>query len=162
VLQLARARYPRSEIFVFARDLDQQQFARSLGASWAGGTEERCPRPLQALIDTTPAWKPVVCGMANLAPGGRLVINAIRKTDDDKSELLRLSYDQHLWMEREIKTVANVTQFDLREFLTVAGEVELRATIQTYPLEQANLALREVAEGVIHGAKVLTVTSPPA
>ena len=75
------------------------------------------PRAPAAIIDTTPAWKPVVAALANLRPGGRLVINAIRKEAVDKDALLRLDYPEHLWMEKEIKSVANVTRADVVEFL---------------------------------------------
>ena len=93
--------------------------------------------------------------MANLRPGGRLVINAIRKEADDQEELLRLSYHDHLWLEREIKTVANVTARDIREFLPLAAEIPIRPEVTTYPLEHANKALVELRRGGVRGAKVL-------
>lgn len=155
VLQLARHLYPRSKVAVFARDADVQQFARGLGADWAGGTEDTPPFPLRAIIDTTPAWRPVVAALHRLAPGGRLVINAIRKEDADKSALLDLSYHDDLWLEREIKTVANITGRDIAEFLPLAAAIPIRPTVTTYALEDANRALRELREGRIKGAKVL-------
>jgi propanol-preferring alcohol dehydrogenase len=157
VLQLARRRFPNSEIFVFARDQTAREFAIQLGAVWAGDTEERAPERLHSIIDTTPAWKPVVEALANLQPGGRLVINAIRKEDTDKDWLLKLSYHDHLWMEREIKSVANVTQFDIREFLPLAAEVPIRPEVTTYRLEEANRALVELKRGSVKGAKVLAI-----
>jgi propanol-preferring alcohol dehydrogenase len=157
VLQTARHLYPQSEIFVFARDDGSRDDALKLGAAWAGGTEEAAPRPLHAIIDTTPAWKPVVEALANLKPGGRLVINAIRKEDADKAELLRLDYGRHLWMEREIRSVANVTQWDVREFLRLAGTIGLRPEIQVFPLEQANAALVELRRGSVRRATVLQI-----
>jgi propanol-preferring alcohol dehydrogenase len=157
VLQLAKHLYPRSPIYVFARDGRSRDFALQLGAAWAGDTGERSPEPLRAIIDTTPAWLPVVEALANLRPGGRLVINAIRKEDADKESLLRLDYDEHMWMEREIKSVANVTQHDIREFLPLAAEIPIRPSIEAYPLEEANRALLELKRGGVRGAKVLTV-----
>lgn len=157
VLQLAKHQFPSARVFVFARDPSQQQFARELGAVWAGDTADSTPEQLHAIIDTTPAWKPVVEALANLRPGGRLVINAIRKQDDDKRELLNLSYHDHLWMEREIKSVANITQHDIREFLPLAAKVPLRPEVTTYPLEDANRALLELKRGQVRGAKVLAV-----
>ena len=154
-LQTARWFYPHSEIYVFARDAASREFALQLGAAWAGGVEETAPRTLHAIIDTTPAWKPVVCALANLRPGGRLVINAIRKEDVDKDALLQLSYHDHLWMEREIKTVANITHFDIRDFLPIAAEIPLRPTVAAYALEEANRALVELKHGRVKGAKVL-------
>lgn len=157
VLQMVRHQFPRTNVFVFARDGDQQEFSLELGAVWAGHTTDRAPIPLDAIIDTTPAWQPVVEALANLAPGGRLVINAIRKEDDDKEQLLQLSYHEHLWMEREVKTVANITHYDIREFLPLAAEIPLRSTITTYPLEEANRALVELKQGSVKGAKVLVM-----
>jgi propanol-preferring alcohol dehydrogenase len=157
VLQAARQLYPNSPVYVFARDPQARSFANQLGAVWAGDTSERSPEPLRAIIDTTPAWRPVVEALANLRPGGRLVVNAIRKEDADKSELLKLNYHEHLWMEREIKTVANVTQHDIREFLPLAAEIPIKASVETYPLADANRALCELKHGPIRGAKVLIV-----
>lgn len=157
VLQLARHLYPGTEVYVFARDPDTREFALELGAAWAGDTEERAPESLRAVIDTTPAWKPVVEGLANLAPGGRLVINAIRKEAGDQDYLQNLVYHEHLWMEREIKSVANITGRDIAEFLPVAAEIPIQPTVETYPLEQANRALRELRAGGARGAKVLVV-----
>jgi propanol-preferring alcohol dehydrogenase len=111
--------------------------------------------PLHAIIDTTPAWNPVVEALANLRPGGRLVINAIRKEDGDKDHLIQLSYHDHLWLEKEIKSVANVTRRDIAEFLPIAAEIPLRPKVQTYRLEEANRALLELKRGPVRGAKVL-------
>jgi propanol-preferring alcohol dehydrogenase len=157
VLQLARHIYPNSEVFVFAREPAARTFASELGAAWSGDTADRSPQPLHAIIDTTPAWKPVVEALANLRPGGRLVINAIRKEDGDKDYLLRLSYRHHLWLEKEIKSVANVTRRDIAEFLPIAAEIPLHPRVQTYPLEQANRALLELKRGPVRGTKVLLI-----
>jgi propanol-preferring alcohol dehydrogenase len=157
VLQMARHRLPHSSIHVFARDPGQREFARALGARWAGDTGDRPPEPLAAIIDTTPAWRPVIEALRNLRPGGRLVINAISKEGADQRELLRLRYDEHLWMEREIKTVANVTRADVRECLALAAAIPVRPTVTTYPLCEANRALRDLAHGQKRGASVLVV-----
>jgi alcohol dehydrogenase, propanol-preferring len=157
VLQMVQQRFPSSSVYVFARDAAARDFAKQLGAAWAGATTDRAPEPLQAIIDTTPAWLPVVQALANLRPGGRLVINAIRKEDGDKKCLLDLSYHEHLWMEREIKSVANVTHRDIGEFLRLAAEIPIRPETTTYPLEEANRALVELKRGGVRGAKVLLV-----
>lgn len=157
VLQMVRHQFPQTKVFVFARDPEQQAFAMELGAEWAGHTTDRAPVALDAIIDTTPAWQPVIEALANLAPGGRLVINAIRKEDSDKDQLLKLSYHEHLWLEREIKTVANITHDDIRTFLPLAAEIPLRSTITTYRLEDANRALVELKQGKVKGAKVLVM-----
>jgi len=157
VLQLVRYLYPNTRVYVFARDPETRAFALGLGAVWAGDTAERAPVALDAIIDTTPAWKPVVEALANLKPGGRLVINAIRKEGRDQNALLGLSYGDHLWMEKEIKSVANVTARDIAEFLLVAAEIPMRPEVQTYPLEEANRALLELKRGPVRGAKVLLI-----
>jgi propanol-preferring alcohol dehydrogenase len=157
VLQMVRHQFPRSPVFVFARDAVEREFARNLGAAWAGDIVDRAPQALHAIIDTTPVWKPVVESLANLQPGGRLVINAIRKESIDQECLLRLNYHDHLWMEREIKSVANITRQDIREFLPLAAEIPLRPEVTLYRLEQANQALVELRQGRIRGAKVLSL-----
>lgn len=157
VLQLARHLYPDSPVSVFARDAAARDFARSLGADWVGNTTDRTPEGLHAIIDTTPAWTPVVAALANLAPGGRLVINAIRKEDGDKQALLDLSYHDHLWLEREIKSVANITVRDIAEFLPIAAEIPIRSKVTVYPLEEANAALISLKREPVTGAKVLQV-----
>jgi propanol-preferring alcohol dehydrogenase len=157
VLQLVRHLYPDTAVYVFARDPEARAFALDLGAVWAGDTAQRSPVPLHAIIDTTPAWKPVVEALANLRPGGRLVINAIRKEDGDKDHLIQLSYHDHLWLEKEIKSVANVTRRDIAEFLPIAAEIPLHPKVQTYRLEEANRALLELKRGPVRGAKVLLI-----
>jgi propanol-preferring alcohol dehydrogenase len=155
VLQLAQYLFPKGEVYVFARDEQARTFALELGAVWAGDTTDRSPEPLDAIIDTTPAWKPVVEALANLRPGGRLVINAIRKEDGDKDYLLQLSYHDHLWLEKEIKSVANVTHRDIAEFLPIAARIPIRPSVESYRLEQANEALVALKRGPVRGAKVL-------
>ena len=157
VLQTVRRRFPHAKTFVFARSERERAFARELGAAWAGATEAEPPEKLHAIIDTTPAWKPVVEALKHLAPGGRLVINAIRKEEKDKTELLRLDYPAHLWLEKEIKSVANVARRDIAEFLELAAKIPLRPEVEEYPLEEANRALSELKAGKISGAKVLGV-----
>jgi propanol-preferring alcohol dehydrogenase len=157
VLKMVRHRYPGARVFVFARSPSQRTFAKELGAVWAGGTEDKAPEALDAIIDTTPAWKPVVEALDNLVPGGRLVINAIGKEDGDKEELLRLDYPAHLWLEKEIKSVANVTRRDVAEFLALAAEMAIRPAVQEFALEEANQALLELRTRKIHGAKVLRI-----
>ena len=157
VIQTARHLYPNSAVYVFDRSESVREFALSLGAHWAGGIRDTPPEPLAAIIDTTPVWLPIVESMKKLAPGGRLVINAIRKVDADKEELLKLSYHDHLWMEREIKSVANLTRFDISEFLPLAGEIPLKPTVTSFPLEEANEALQSLNSGSVQGSHVLLV-----
>jgi propanol-preferring alcohol dehydrogenase len=157
VLKLAAHRYPNSPVFVFARSEKERAFALELGAAWSGATEDASPEKLDAIIDTTPVWKPVVEAMSNLEPGGRLVINAIRKEDTDKDYLLELDYSTHLWEEKEIKSVANVARRDAAEFLHLAAEMGIKPEVQEYSLEDANRALVELKTRKIRGAKVLRI-----
>jgi propanol-preferring alcohol dehydrogenase len=157
VLEAAKHRYPHSRIYVFARNEKERAFARERGAAWAGDFGEETPEKLDGIIDATPVWKPIVEALRNLERGGRLVVNAIRKEEVDKDYLLRLDYSTHLWLEKEIKSVANITRRDVREFLQLAAEIPLKPEVQEFGLEQANEALLELKTGKIRGAKVLRI-----
>ncbi len=157
VMKMAHHKYPNSNVFVFARSEKERSFARELGAVWAGNTEDVPPEKLDCIIDTTPVWKTVVEALKNLENGGRLVINAIRKEEVDKEYLLRLEYSTHLWLEKEIKSVANVSRSDVSEFLKLAAEIPIKPEVQEFALEEANRALVELKEGKIRGAKVLRI-----
>jgi len=157
VLRMVSFLYAQSKVYVFSRTEGERAFARELGAVWAGGASDDAPQKLNAIIDTTPAWTPVVEAMKNLEKGGRLVINAIRKEEGDKAALQALDYPRDLWMEKEIKSVANITRKDVEEFLHLAAEMRIKPEIQEYPLEQANKALIELKERKIRGAKVLRI-----
>ena len=157
VLKMVRHRFPQSEVFVWARSGRERDFARAIGAAWAGDLDAVPPAPLHAAIDTTPAWRPVLAALEHLAPGGRLVINAIRKEADDSGLLAKIDYPRHIWMEKEIKSVANVTRRDVRDFIKLAAAVPLKPAIECFPLEAANQALMELKNRKIRGAKVLQV-----
>lgn len=157
VLKTARVLYPNSDIFIFTRSKEEQEFARSLGAAWAGDTNDVPPTRLHAIIDTTPVWKPILKGLENLRPGGRLVINAIRKEINDLESLLQMDYGKHLWMEKEIKSTANITRADIRQFLQLAVKAGIKPETQTYSLMEANRALVELKARKVHGAKVLLI-----
>jgi len=157
VLKMVRHRYRHVTVFVFARSAQERAFARELGAVWAGDTLEESPEKLDSIIDTTPVWTPVVEALKNLEPGGRLVINAIRKENVDREVLLRLDYPAHLWLEKEIKSVANVARSDVSGFLALAAEIPIKPEVQEFALEEANTALIELKMRKIRGAKVLRV-----
>ena len=157
VLKLVQKKYPDLPIYVFARSHKEQQFALELGANWAGGTESKPPELLESIIDTTPAWLPIMSAMRHLMPGGRLVINAIRKENFDRHLLAKIDYPHDLWLEKEIKSVANVTRQDVSEFLKLAAEIPLHPTYEEFPLDAANIALLELKERKIRGAKVLRI-----
>ena len=155
VLKAVRRKFPRARVFVFARSEAEREFALELGAAWAGETAQRPPEACDAVIDTTPAWGPVVEALASLKSGGRLVINAIRKEDGDRDRLLHLDYTAHLWLEKEIKSVANVARADVREFLELAAGIPILPEVREYSLGEANQALAELKDRKIRGAKVL-------
>lgn len=157
VIQLAKRQFPNSRVYVFARNKKDRDFALELGAAWVGKTEQVPPEKMDAIIDFTPVWKPIVEALCCLNPGGRLVINAIRKEDEDKDQLLKLDYSKHLWMEKEIQSAANVTRSDVEEFLKIAASIPIRPEVREFPLEEANRALVEMKQGKMRGAKVLRV-----
>jgi propanol-preferring alcohol dehydrogenase len=157
VLKMVRFQMPDCRVYVFARSAHEQAFARSLGAVWAGDTCQESPERLHAIIDTTPAWRPVVEALGNLEAGGRLVINAIRKEALDQGVLQELDYPRHLWMEKEIQSVANVTRRDVTEFLQLAACIPVKPELTTYDLKDANRALLELKQRRIRGAKVLLI-----
>jgi len=158
VLKMVKHCFPASGVFVFARNAKERDFAMELGASWSGDIGETPPDALDAVIDTTPVWRPVMDALLCLKPGGRLVINAIRKESKDSDLLMQMDYPRHLWMEKEIKSVANVARRDVQEFLKIAEEIPIKPEFQEYPLADANAALVELKQQKIRGAKVLRIS----
>jgi alcohol dehydrogenase, propanol-preferring len=157
VLKMVKHRFPGTKVFVFARSQEEREFALQLGAVWAGKTEEVPPEAQDVIIDTTPVWKPVVESLKFLVPGGRLIINAVRKESTDKDYLSRIEYPEHLWMEKEIKSVANVTKKDISGFLKLAAAVPIKPEVQEFSLEECNQALLELKNRKIRGGKVLRI-----
>ena len=158
VIKMLAHKFPDTKVYVFARSASERRFARELGAVWSGEATERPPVLLDAIIDTTPVWNPVLEGLSCLKPGGRIIINAIRKESIDQEVLLTLDYSKHLWMEKEVKSVANITRKDVEEFLHLAAEIPIKPSVQEYALEDANQALKDLKLGEVKGAKVLRVT----
>jgi len=156
VLKLCKYLYPDSPVVVFARSEEEQSFAISLGATWAGNIGDKPLIKPHAIIDTTPSWKAIVASLQALQPGGRLVINAIRKEPSDQDALLGLNYQEHLWMEKEIKSVANITRNDVTMFLKIASEMPLIPRTQTYSFNDANKALFDLKHKHVKGAKVIS------
>jgi propanol-preferring alcohol dehydrogenase len=157
VLQVAKYLYPDSEIFVFARSKEQRELAITLGATAAFDYVYDFKEKVHAVIDTTPVWHTIVHALAILERGGRLVINAIRKEDIDKAILQNVNYETHLWQEKVIKSVANVTKKDIEEFLHIASMIPIKPSIEIYSFEELTKALVELKSGKIKGAKVLKV-----
>jgi propanol-preferring alcohol dehydrogenase len=146
------ARHQGRRVFAFTRpgDAEGQAFARSLGAEWAGGSDERPPEELDAALIFAPAGALVPAALAILARGGTIVCAGIHMSD-----IPSFPYEL-LWEERSIRSVANLTRADGEEFLALAPQVPVRTHVETFPLEAANEALDELRSGRITGAAVLT------
>jgi propanol-preferring alcohol dehydrogenase len=155
VIQVAKHRYPKARLFVFTRphQKEHQDLARKLGADWVGVTADTSPEKLDCAIDFTPVGEPVREALRNLQKGGRVVINAIRKV----TPIPELDYTEHLWHEKELKSVANVTRRDAQEFLPLAAEIAIVPETQEFKLEEANEALILLKEGRMRGAGVLKI-----
>jgi len=160
VIQITKHKYTNCKVFVFTRpkQIEHQNLAKKLGADWVGATGEIPPEKLNCAIDFTPAWNPVVEAMKALEKGGRLVINAIRKEEKDKDALLKLDYPTHIWLEKEIKSVANIIKQDAEEFLPLAAEIPIIPEVQEFQLQEANEALMLLKQGKIQGAGVLKIS----
>jgi propanol-preferring alcohol dehydrogenase len=157
VLQMARFLYPQSPVYVMSVSEAELKCASGLGADWVGDFDAEPPEKLDAIIDTTPVWRPLVDSLKRLERGGRLVVNAIRKEDDDKAVLAQIDYESQLWHEREVKTVANVIRSDITGVLELAARGGIRPQVQEYRLEEANVALMDLKTRKIRGAKVLRI-----
>ena len=156
VIQIAKYKFPNSRVFVFTRKRDDapSQLAREKGADWVGITGQASPMKLDCAIDTTPIGMPVREALRNLNKGGRLVINAIRK----ETPIPELDYTEHLWQEKEVKSVANITRRDVEEFLPLAAEIPIKPEITEFGLEEANQALLGLKYGKYCGAGVLKIS----
>jgi propanol-preferring alcohol dehydrogenase len=149
VIQVAK--YWGCEIFVFTRSEGHRDLARRLGAAWAGSPEDEPPKGLHSAIDFTPVGETVPRALSGLSKGGRLVLAVIRK----KSLIPAMDYTQHLWDEKEIKSVANIPRKDAEDFLRLAAEIPIIPEVQEFRLEEANKVLLSLKKGEIQGASVL-------
>ena len=149
------ARYQGRRVFAFTSpgDTKKQAFARSLGAEWAGDSLATPPEPLDAALIFAPVGALVPAALKTLDPGGVVVCAGIHMSD-----IPSFPYDL-LWMERQIRSVANLTRQDGEEFLQIAPKVPVRTEIHPYPLGQANQALDDLRHGRFEGAAVLTVAA---
>jgi alcohol dehydrogenase, propanol-preferring len=141
----------RCEVYAFSRSQAEQERARGLGAVWAGGYADQAPQPLDAAITFAPAGSVVVDALRALAPAGTVAVNAIHLDHMPEFDYALL------WRERSIRSVANFTRADAREFLALAAEIPVRAQIEVFELAQANRALEALAAGGIAGSAVLAV-----
>ena len=145
------ARFQGREIYAFTRrgDREGQQFAKSLGAAWAGDSESLPPEKLDAAIIFAPAGELVPLALKAVGKGGMIVCGGIHMTD-----IPAFPYEL-LWEERSICSVANLTRRDGEEFFALAPRVPVRTTVQLFPLTEANEALNRLRSGKIKGAAVL-------
>lgn len=155
VFQVIKYLYPSSKISVHTRNKDEQKLAKKLGADFVYSLDEKPENKVNKAIYTIPVWPAFINALENLDKGGKLVVNLIRMQENDKEILLNLNYERHLWMEKQIQTVANVTIHDAIEFLEIAAEIPIKPNIEYYKLEDANKALSDLKEGKIKGSKVL-------
>ncbi len=155
VIQIIKYKFPNSPVFVFTKTQEHAELAKKLGASWTGRSGDTPPVKLNRIMDFTPAGECVRDALAVLEKGGRLVINAIRK----ETPVPPLDYARYLWLEKEIKSVANVTRRDAEQFLPLAAKIPIIPTIEEFPLEQANHALVKLKRSELRAAAVLKIAN---
>src|SRR5207244_4134902 len=145
------ARHQGRKVFAFSRpgDTAAQDFARGLGAAWAGGSDELPPEKLDAAMIFAPVGALVPAALAATRKGGTVVCGGIHMSD-----IPAFPY-RLLWEERVIRSVANLTRRDAEEFLALAAQVGIRTTTQPYSLIDANRALSDLRSGRMRGAAVL-------
>lgn len=153
-LVIQMAIYWGCEVFVFTRSEAHQALARKLGASWTGGPEDHPPKKIHCAIDFTPVGETVPNALRALEKGGKLILAVIRK----RNLIPPLDYSQHLWDEKEIKSVANLTRKDAEGFLSLAAEIPILPEVQEFRLEEANEALLLLKQGKIQGSGVLKIS----
>jgi len=153
VIQIIKYKFPNCPVFVFTKTAEHAKLAESLGAAWTGRSGDQPPAKLNKAMDFTPVGQCVRDALAVLDRGGRLVINAIRK----ETPVPPLDYARYLWLEREIKSVANVTRADAEEFLPLAAQIPIVPTIEEFPLAQANEVLIKLKHSKLRAAAVLRV-----
>jgi propanol-preferring alcohol dehydrogenase len=150
-LAIAVLRAWKCEVYVSTRGASHRQLAESLGATWVGSELDKPPIELDRAITFAPSGDVVVAALASLRKGGVVAINAIHL-----DRIPEFNYDRLLWGERQLRSVANMTRSDARDFLQIAAEIKLRPKITVFPLDQANEALAALKSDSIDGAVVLT------
>ncbi|MHC4440345.1 MAG: zinc-dependent alcohol dehydrogenase family protein [Planctomycetota bacterium] len=153
VIQIIKYKFPNSPVFVFTKTEKHAELAKKLGADWTGRSGDEPPEKLNKIMDFTPVGECVKDALGVLERGGRLIINAIRK----ETPLPPLDYAEYLWLEKEIKSVANVTRQDAEEFLPLAARIPIEPTIEEFALEQANEVLCSIKNSRLRAAAVLKI-----
>jgi propanol-preferring alcohol dehydrogenase len=154
-LAIQVARHWGCEVYVFTRAPEHRRHAEELGAAWTGGIEDQPPHALDRAVIFAPSGRLVAPTLGKLRPGGTLAINAVHM-----SPIPELPYDL-IYGERTLRSVANATYRDGEEFLRLAVEIPLRATVNAYALEDANRALQDLKYSRINGEAILQINSPP-
>jgi len=149
-LAIAVLRAWKCEVYVATRGAGHRALAESLGATWVGAEQDRPPVELDRAVTFAPSGDVVVAALASLRKGGVVAINAIHL-----DRMPQFDYDKLLWGERQIRSVANMTRADARDFLHLAAEIGLRPRVTVFPLDQANQALQAVKRDAIDGAAVI-------
>jgi propanol-preferring alcohol dehydrogenase len=140
----------KCDVYVASRGDSHRNLARSLGAAWVGKEDEKPPVELDRAVTFAPSGKVVVSALASLRKGGVVAINAIHL-----DQMPAFDYDKLLWGERQIRSVANMTRQDARDFLEIAGSLNIRPQVTVFPLEDANSALLAVKEETNRGSAVI-------
>jgi alcohol dehydrogenase, propanol-preferring len=140
----------KCEVYVSTRGESHRQLAKSLGATWVGSETEKPPLQLDRAVTFAPSGDVVVAALSSLRKGGVVAINAIHL-----DRMPQFDYDTLLWGERQLRSVANMTRADARDFLALAAEINLRPKVTVFPLNQANEALLAVKNDSIDGAAVI-------
>jgi len=149
-LAIAVLRAWQCEVYVSTRGKSHRELAESLGATWVGSETEKPPVELDRAVTFAPSGDVVVAALASLRKGGVVAINAIHL-----DRIPQFDYDQLLWGERQMRSVANMTRADARDFLALAAKIGLRPKVTVFPLDQANEALLAVKSDAIDGAAVI-------
>ena len=151
VIQIAK--YWGCQVYVFTRSEQHRKLARDLGAVWAGGVEDTPPTKVQSAIIFAPAGKLVLEALRVLGKGGTLALAGIYMTP-----IPEMDYQEHLYYEKTVRSVANSTRKDAEDLLELAGRIPIHTEVQEFPLEEANRALLLLKQGKIQGAGVLRVS----
>jgi len=154
IIQVIKYTFPSSPVYVFTKQAEHRELAKKLGAVWTGASGDDPGVKLNKILDFTPAGDCVKDALAILDRGGRVVINAIRK----ETEIPAMDYAKYLWLEKEIRSVANVTRRDGEEFLQLAAKINIKPVVEEFPLEQANEVLLKIKRSQLKAAAVLKIT----
>jgi propanol-preferring alcohol dehydrogenase len=149
-LAIAVLRSWKCEVYVSTRGASHRQLAASLGATWVGGEVDKAPVELDRAVTFAPSGDVVIAALASLRKGGVVAINAIHL-----DRVPQFDYDRLLWGERQIRSVANMTRSDARDFLKIAADINLQPKVTVFSLQQANEALAAVKNDAIDGAAVI-------